>query len=159
MSTPIDRIKKDFLAFTDRVDNYVNHKNDLGKCKDLCENAYEGLYKFKERVDKEYKNRQDNMLTKSQLEKLKNIFDDDEFLISQLKIRNIATHITLDKGIELYTKNNEPFTLVCDTSAGAFFSNNIYADIKSRVGTNKIDHADDLTEVVRRLRKKINTLT
>ena len=163
MDTPIDRIRNYFKAFEDRVDNYVSHKNDLEKCKDLCESAYEGLYKLKERVYTEFTNRQGSNLTKPQITLLEKMFK-DEFLIGLLKIRNAATHIIIDKNhkaddITLYTTSNEQFTLDCKTSAGALFSKNIFTTKDNKSGANKIDHAGFLTEAVKRLRKKINALT
>lgn len=160
MNTPIDRIKSDLMDFSERVSNYIANKNDPAKCKNLCEIAYEGLYKFKERVEKEFRNRQKSNLTKSQISQLEKMFDDN-FLIGLLKIRNVATHITPDKndkseGLVVFTPKNEQLLIECETSAGALFTNNVFPIKKSNSGVG--DHAYFLTEAVNRLQKKVDKL-
>lgn len=163
MNTPIDRIKSDFKDFKERVANYVTHKNDSHTCKNLCVIAYEGLYKFKQRIDKELRNRDKTKLTKSQTNQLKKMFD-DSFLEGLLKVRNIATHITSNKnkdsnGIMIFSPKNEQIVIECETSAGALFASNIFSTNRSYSGTNILDHASSLNEAVKRLEKKVENLT
>lgn len=156
MSEAFARIKVAFDAFQKRVKSFEDSENVPTTFQDACECAYEGLYKLKERIDRELEKSTDKCnLTKEEKRFCIDLFS-DKFLSGLLQLRVVATHVVNDRAIKeqsftLLSPDGFPMDLDYSASANAVFSSNIY----SPYGVGEINHRQNLREAVKRIAHKI----
>lgn len=161
MSEAFARIKAAFDAFRKRVETFEKSENVTVDFQDACESAYEGLYKFKERIVRELEKPTAKCdLTKEEKKFCVDLFK-DKFLIYLLQLRTVATHIVSDiaikeKSFPFFSSDGSPMELDCAASVNALFSNNIFASKNAHYGVIHINHRHNLRDAVKRIASKIH---
>lgn len=156
MKESMERIRRDFDAFSERVNYFSENISNPDRRKDSCEAAYEGLYKFVQRLKKELES---GDLT-SQEKTLCHTIAGDNFLNGLLELRTVATHVVSDtarkkKRLQIYVPSGSSVLIPFETSAGSLFSENTFRLPKPSAGITEINHCDNLSTAVARIDKRL----
>jgi len=145
----LNRVERDYEAFSEGV----------ARCQGApsytpadYQDAYERLYRLKQRFMKEQKAKS---LGQSEYKALSKVFEKDRFIDSLLDIRNVSAHVLKGGDLAISTKDNELFNLPIETSAGALFAESrpVMNDISGE--PRSVDHQKILEEAKRRVERAI----
>ena len=159
MNSNVERIKKDFDAFCQRVETYQENVTNSDRRKDCCEAAYEGLYKLMQRIKKEIDSGALNKQESSVCCEIR----DDLYLNGLLELRTVAAHIQSDTArkrgaIYIYAPSGPRVEIPSEVSAGSAFIENIFVLRTPSSGISTINHLDNFDAAKERIANKLKKI-
>ena len=104
--------------------DFEGYRRQIEKCRaapsfdpEDWKNAYSSLGRVRERYLEE-----NPLLTDSEREALRNVFEEDKFTRGMMEIRQVAEHIQRKQSFIVWTPDRQPWTFEVESSARAFFA-------------------------------------